>query len=326
MREVLEMNRSLIVVIPDLPERHKARIRAAAENNGFVCRFFDSPSESLPFLGDAEVIVGSDPALSRNAPKLRWICSHFAGTDLFMAPDAFANPSALLTNSSGAYGVTIAEHVLMVLLEILRRQPEYSAHIARREWVRRLPVRAILGSRITLLGTGDIGQETLRRLRGFAPRVINGVNRSGKNPDGLFDRIFPRDHLDDVLPETDILIISLPGTPDTFHMISERQLKLLPDDAILINVGRGAVVDQAALEAELRGGRLYAGLDVFETEPIPQESTLWSAPRLIITPHVAGDTTLPHTLERIIDLFLEDLDNYCSGRPLARLVDRSLGY
>ena len=320
------MERSLVVVIPELPERHKTRIRDAAGKYGFVCRFFDTPSESLPWLGEAEVIVGSDPVLSRNAPRLRWFCSHFAGTDPFMASDAFAAPSAVLTNSSGAYGVTIAEHVIMVLLEILRRQPEYSAHISRREWVRRLPVRAIFGSRIALLGTGDIGRETLRRLRGFAPQEIVGVNRSGRNPDELFDRILPREHLEDVLPETDILIISLPGTPDTFHMIGERQLKRLPDDAILINVGRGAVVDQAALEAELRRGRLWAGLDVFETEPIPPESTLWSAPRLIITPHVAGDTTLPHTLERIIDLFLEDLDNYCAGRPLARRVDRSVGY
>ena len=320
------MDRSLIVVIPDLPEGHKSRIRAAAERHGFVCRFFDAPAESLPFLGDAEVIVGSDPVLSRNAPKLRWLCSHFAGTDPFLAPGAFANPAALLTNSSGAYGVTIAEHVLMVLLEILRRQPEYSAHIARREWVRRLPVRAIYGSRVTLLGTGDIGRETLKRLRGFAPERIVGVNRGGRNPDGLFDRVVSSAQLDDVLPETDILIISLPGTPETLHMIAERQLELLPDEAVLINVGRGAVVDQAALEAELRGGRLYAGLDVFETEPIPPESTLWSAPRLIITPHVAGHTTLPHTLERIVELFLEDLENYCAGRPLIRLVDRNVGY
>ncbi len=320
------MNRSLIVVIPGLPENHTARIRTAAEAYGFDCRFFQSPGESLPYLENAEIILGSDPTLTRNAPNLRWCCSYFAGVDSFMARDAFANPSALLTNSSGAYGVTIAEHVLMVLLEILRRQPEYRAHTEKREWVRGLPVRAIYGSRITLLGTGDIGRETLLRLRGFAPKQIVGVNRGGKNPHDLFDRVFQRDRLDDILPETDILIISLPGTPDTYHMIAERQLKLLPDDAILINVGRGSVMDQAALEAELRAGNLYAGLDVFETEPIPRQSTLWDAPRLIITPHVAGETTLPHTMERIVDLFLEDLANYCSGRPLARLVDRTVGY
>ena len=320
------MSRSLIVSIPDLSEKHAARIREAAEARGFECRFFERFSDAEPFLADAEIVVSASPKFSRAAPRLRWLSTPFAGNDLFMVPDAFANPDALLTNSSGAYGVTISEHVIMVLLEILRRQSEYQAHIAKREWVRRLPVRSIFGSRITLLGTGDIGQETLRRLRGFTPESITGVNRSGQNPDQLFDRIVPAGQLDSVLPETDILIISLPGTKDTFHMVGEKQLGLLPDSAVIINVGRGAVIDQAALEKELRSGRLHAGLDVFETEPVPPDSSLWDCPRLIITPHVAGDTTLPHTLDMIVELFLENLDNYCAGRPLKRLVDRNLGY
>ena len=319
-------NRSLIVVLPDLTESHKTAICSAADRHGFDCRFFDEPSQTLPFLKDAEIIVGTDPFLSRNAPNLRWLCSPFAGVDPFLADGAFASPSALLTCSSGAYGVTISEHVIMLLLEVLRRRPEYRAHMDRREWVRRLPVRGIFGSRITLLGTGDIGQETLRRLRPFQPGQILGVNRRGGNPGGLFDRIVQRDHLDDVLPETEILIISLPGTRDTFRIISGKQLKLLPDDAVIINVGRGSVIDQRALEAELRSGRLYAALDVFEEEPVPRDASLWDCPRLVMTPHVAGDTTLPHTVDRIVELFLGDFENYCAGRPLTQLVDRTIGY
>jgi len=320
------MKRSLVVVMPGFPEQYASRIREAARSHGFECRFFEHTSESLPFLKDAEVVLGANPELAKNAPALRWICSPFAGVDRFFAEDAFASPDALLSNSSGAYGVTISEHVIMVLLQILRRQPEYHAHVEKAEWVRRLPIRSIHGSRITLLGTGDIGQETLRRLRGFSPAWITGINRSGRNPGGLFDRVLPRESLDQVLPETDILVISLPGTDETFHMVSERQLRLLPDKAVLVNVGRGSVVDQAALEKELRGGRLHAALDVFETEPIPEGSSLWHCPRLLITPHVAGDTTLPYTLQRIVEMFLEDFENYCSGRPLARRVDRGAGY
>ena len=316
---------SLLVDIAELTRSQRDRIAAAAGARGWEANF--ASGEASRFLAvNAEVIFCQNPALLKAAEHLKWLNVPSAGAEQYLDAALYASPGAVLTNSAGAYGVTIAEHVLMVLLEILRRQPEYSAHIARREWVRRLPVRAIYGSRVTLLGTGDIGRETLKRLRGFAPERIVGVNRGGRNPDGLFDRVVSSAQLDDVLPETDILIISLPGTPETLHMIAERQLELLPDEAVLINVGRGAVVDQAALEAELRGGRLYAGLDVFETEPIPPESTLWSAPRLIITPHVAGDTTLPHTLERIFELFLEDLENYCAGRPLIRLVDRNVGY
>ena len=320
------MSRNLIVVFPGLPERHAARILAAAGSRGFRCRFFTEVSGALPFLDSAEVVLGNSPDLSRNAPNLRWICSPFAGIDPFMAPDAFANPSALLSCSSGAYGVTISEHVIMVTLEILRRRQEYQAHIRSREWVRRLPVRSIHSSRITLLGTGDIGRETVRRLRAFEPAQIVGVNRGGQNPGNLFDRIVRSESLDQVLPETDILIISLPGTRDTCRMVSGQQLRLLPDSALIVNVGRGCVIDQAALEKELRKGRLFAALDVFEQEPLPPDSSLWDCPNLNITPHVAGDTTLPHTVDRIVDLFLEDFENYCAGRPLQRLVDRGIGY
>ena len=320
------MDRNLIVVFPGLPEAHAARIREAAAARGFRCRFFSEVSQALPSLDDAEVVFGSSPDLSRNAPGLRWICSPFAGTDPFMAPDAFANPSAMLSCSSGAYGVTISEHVIMVILETLRRQQEYQAHIRNREWVRRLPVRSIHSSRITLLGTGDIGRETARRLRGFEPARVVGVNRGGKNPGGLFDRVLKSESLDQVLPETDILIISLPGTRETCRMVAGRQLELLPDGALIVNVGRGSVIDQAALEKELRKGRLFAALDVFEQEPLPPDSTLWDCPHLNITPHVAGDTTLPHTVDRIVELFLEDFENYCAGRPLRQLVDRKTGY
>ena len=320
------MKHSLIVVLPELTEVHIASIRSAAERHDFECRFFDEASQSLAFLDDAEVILGWDPFLSRNAPNLCWICSSSAGINQFVSGEDFANPSALLTNSSGAYGVTIAEHVIMLLLELLRRQPEYQAHVSRRDWFRRLPVRSVYGSRITFLGTGDIGQETVRRLRSFSPEQITGINRSGSNPGCLFDRIITSRDLNQALPGTDILIISLPGTPETYHMISAEQLALLPDHAVIINVGRGSVIDEKALERELRNGRLQAGLDVFETEPLPPDSTLWDCPRLIITPHVAGDTTLPHTLDRIVELFLEDFENYCAGRPLIRLADRNKGY
>ena len=114
----------------------------------------------------------------------------------------------------------------------------------------------------------------------------------------MFDWVLTSSSLDGIPPQTDILIISLTGTKDTFHMIAERQLKLLPDDAVVINVGRGSVMDQAALEKELKNGRLCAGLDVFEEEPVPPDSTFWDCPRLIITPHVSGDLTLPYTVKK----------------------------
>ena len=219
----------------------------------------DNPEEERAFLTECEVVFGHLPEIARTSSALKWICTPFAGVDQFLKPGAFANPEAMLSNSSGAYGVTISEHVIMMLLDILRRQPEYRRIVTNHEWKRDLLIRSIKDSRITLLGTGDIGLETARRLKAFLPACINGVNRSGQNPDNCFDRILTQDAWEQILPETDVLIISLPGTKESFHMVGERQLSLLPDGAVIINVGRGSVIDQETLIRELKSGRLQAG-------------------------------------------------------------------
>ena len=320
------MQRTLVAAIRELTRKQREEIRRAACAHGFEALFFDSPEDALPALADAEVVFGQSEFLARNAPRLRWLCSPFAGVDNLLAPGVFLSPDALLSNSSGAYGVTIAEHIIMTALMVLRRQMDYGAIVTRRGWQRGLAVRSIYASRVTLLGTGDIGHETALRLRAFSPSRLTGVNRSGRDESGLFDRVLPREALEEVLPETDILILSLPGTKETRGLLDKAKLALLPDGALLINVGRGSALDEAALERELRTGRLRAALDVFEHEPLPEDSPLWDCPHLLITPHVAGNMTLPHTVERIVALFLEDFANYCEGRPLKRLVEREKGY
>ena len=320
------MSRHLIVAVDRLTSRQRDSIRSAAANHGFDARFFDRDTDALPAAWDAEIIFSHSVLLARNAPRLRWQCTPFAGVEPFTAPDAFASRDAALTHSSGAYGVTMAEHIVMVTLELMRRQAEYARIIARREWKRDLPVRSIRGSRITLLGTGDVGREAAARLRAFSPDCIVGVNRLGRNPGGLFDRVLTRDRLDGILPETDLLILALPATKETRHILDAKRLALLPDGAILVNVGRGSTVEQAALVKELRAERLYAALDVLEQEPPAGDDPIWNCPHLLMTPHVSGNLTLPYTAERVVQLFLEDFENYCAGRPLLRLVDRTQGY
>ena len=320
------MSRKLAVYEPFLEKRHKEKMRAAAEKHGFEVRIVDNPEEERAFLTECEVVFGHLPEIARTSSALKWICTPFAGVDQFLKPGAFANPEAMLSNSSGAYGVTISEHVIMMLLDILRRQPEYRRIVTNHEWKRDLLIRSIKDSRITLLGTGDIGLETARRLKAFLPACINGVNRSGQNPDNCFDRILTQDAWEQILPETDVLIISLPGTKESFHMVGERQLSLLPDGAVIINVGRGSVIDQETLIRELKSGRLQAGLDVFEKEPLEKDNPVWELPNLLITPHTAGNMTLAHTVNRIVEMFLEDLDAYCAGQKPKRLIDRTRGY
>ncbi len=320
------MSGSLIVVLPALKDDQRAVLSAAAAAHGFQSLFFEEEQSALPFLDRAEILFAHSPLLASRAPALRWLCTPFAGADAFMKPGLFAMPDVLVSNSSGAYGVAIAEHILMVTLELLRRQQEINETLLHRQWVRTLPVRSILGSRVTLLGTGDIGQETAIRLRAFRPQCILGVNRTGAAAPDLFGDVFPRQRLDSVLPDTDILVLSLPATPETKGIMNADRLALLPDGALIVNVGRGSALDQRALLLHLQSGRLCAALDVFDREPLPPDDPLWTAPNVLLTPHIAGTFSLPYTVQRIVDLFLEDFENYCAGRPLLRRVDLALGY
>ena len=318
--------KKIVSDITQLTQAHRAAIADAAARRGYVARFCEDADHALAEAADAEILFAANPALPGVAKELKWLCVPSAGVEPYIPREIYANPSAKLTNSSGAYGVTIAEHIVMVTLSMMRRQREYAESVAERRWLRGLPVRSIKGSLVTLLGTGNIGQEAVRRLRAFEPVSIVGVNRTGRDPGG-FDRVVPLDGLDDILPGTDLLVMSLPGTPETRGLMDRRRLALLPGDACIVNVGRGSAIDQMALRELMTGGHLLgAALDVFEAEPLPPEDPLWDCPRILITPHCSGNMTLGYTVDRIVGLFLEDFENYCAGRPLKREVDLKLGY
>ena len=247
--------------------------------------------------------------------------------DNFLKPGALPE-GCLLSNSAGAYGVAVSEHGVTLTLMLLRRIPEYMENVRQHIWRGDLPVKTLTGSRITVLGTGDIGGNYAKRVRGFEPEKIIGVNRSGKvREEGIFDEIIPQDRLDEVLPETDILFMALPGTRDTLKLLDERRIALLPESAIVVNVGRGNSIDQAALVKALNEGRIAAaGLDVFEVEPIPEGDPAWTAKNLLITTHTAGQMTLVNTRNKNAQMFCEDLKNYIEGRTLRHLVNKELGY
>jgi len=327
------MERKLVVVINELTADQKERIKEEALKYGFTPMFFVVRGEDpladkklADTVADAEVIFSSLSALAASAGKLKWFCTPFAGVEEYSLPGAFASPDAVLTNSSGAYGVTISEHVVMSVLRMLRREPEYSSFVAQKKWVRSLPVRSIHGSRILLAGTGDIGREIAKRFKSFDPASIIGINRHGKNPGGPFDAVFSVEHLDEHLGEADLIVMSMPGTAETRHLMNAERLSRIHDGAVLINVGRGRCIDEKALAAELRSGRLYAALDVFEKEPLPDDSELWNCPNLCITPHVSGNLTLPYTRNRVVEMFLENLKLYAEGRPMLRQIDLKKGY
>lgn len=323
------MSRDICVYQEFLTDALKARIEAAAGAAGFTPHFFtlDQFEEAKACLQSCEVLYAHSVDMLRAAPAtLKWYCCSYAGVDPYCkAPSIFANPDCLLTNSNG-YGVTIAEHVVMVLLMLLRRMPEYGEVVRNRGWSNQLPIRSIRDNEFTILGTGNIGVNVAERLRGMGAAKIVGLSRSGhSNP--AFDEVLPIAGLDQVLPRTKNLVMALPGTPETIGILTKARIALLPADACVVNVGRGTAIDQDALMDALNSGRLSgAALDVMDPEPLPKDHPLWTTKNLILTPHVSGNMTLGYTCNVNVDMFCEDLANYAAGRPLKNLVDRTRGY
>ena len=323
------MSREICVCLNFITEAHKAKIRETAASLGFTPHFFsrDQKEAAIECLQHCEIFYGHTPDLLRAASaNLKWYCCAFAGVDPYCKDDGiFANPDCLLTNSN-SYGVTIAEHVVMVTLMLMRRMPEYTEIVRRRGWENQLPIRSIRDSEFTVLGTGNIGVNVAERLRGMGAAKIIGFSRSGR-PDPAFDEVYPISKLEELLPQTHTLIMALPGTAETHHILNRERIALLPRDAYVINVGRGSAVDQEALADALNAGLLAgAALDVFVPEPLPEDHFLWDTKNLILTPHVSGNLTLGYTCDLNVQMFCEDLANYAAGRPLNGLVDRKLGY
>lgn len=317
----------ILVINSMLEQKHFNQIKEAAGQVGAQVFFYKNESEIPESNFDADIIYGFAPSIVKNSKNLKWLCVPWAGVDSLMAPDYFANEECLLTNSAGAYGVSIAEHMIAVSLVMLRRLDEFMAETKNGQWLSPRPQKSLKDCRITVLGTGDIGTTFANRARAFEPAAIVGVCRSGKNSSTVYDKVLPVSQLDSILPETDLLAMSLPATPETKGILSRKRQSLLPQGAYIVNVGRGSAIDEEALADNLESGHLAgAALDVFQTEPLPTGNRLWKTKNLLITPHVAGNMTLAYTKDKNVQMFIEDLKNFSEGKPLHYLVDRKLGY
>lgn len=322
--------RKLAVYANFITAGHRRQIDRAAAGAGVTAEYYDAPQELEALkanLEEYEIIYGYfPPELLKGAKNLRWLCSASAGIDHYLPEGLWPRPDCLLTNSSGAYGPTISEHIIMVLLMLLRRMPEYQQGLAQRQWQYFSPIRSITGSHIVLLGTGDIGSNTARRLKALGAKVT-GVCRSGRAAEPAFDQVLPLGGLDGILPEADALVLALPATAETRGILSRQRLALLPERAYVVNVGRGAAIDQDALVEALRTGKLSgAALDVMTPEPLPADHPLWDCPNTVITPHVSGNMSLGLTCDLAVEMFCGDLARYAAGEPMEKLVDRRRGY
>ena len=310
-----------------IPEPYVEALRREFPAHAFVRA--DSDGEVLERIGDADAAFAARlrPEHVAAAARLRWVHSAAAGVGNMLFPAMVESPIAV-TNSRGIASRPIAEHVIAVALALLRDLPlawqrQREGVWAQNEFHHRPPLPTLDGARVLIVGLGSIGAKTARLAGAFGAHVVGIRRHPGPPPEGVEAVVAPG-RLHDELPRADVVVIAAPHTADTAHLIGERELAMLKDGAVLVNVSRGKLIDEAALARELETGRIRAGLDVFEHEPLAAGSPLWRSPHVLITPHVAGffRAYWPDT----VATFADNLRRFEEGAPLVNLVDKRAGY
>ncbi len=312
-----------VIVCTEYSEQARAELLTR-----FGDRFDITFAEHASTLGDAEICIGEPPlVLVQQAEKLRWVQMTWAGTDIYTRRTGFPE-RVTLTNASGAFGRTISEYVLGGILTMYRNFPAYREQQKQAVWRTVGAERTLYGRTVLILGTGDLGSNVAKRLRGFGTVNI-GVRRAAGETLPYFDEVRGIAELDELLPQADIVIGCLPNTPGTAGLLTETRLRRMKQDALLVNVGRGTLLSTAELAAVLADGHLSgAVLDVCDTEPLPPSSPLWGMENVLLTPHVSG-RGFGHDLgtERLIwEIVMDNLARYLEGKNLRHIVDINRGY
>lgn len=286
--------------------------------------------DGLRLIGDAEIAFSSqvNPDQLAAAPRLRWIHSPAAGIAGMLYPEMLAR-DVVLTNSRGLSADIIAEHVIAVTLALFRRLPlafeRQAARIWAQEEVGSAGNRAVAGAHVLIVGLGAIGAATARRMAALDAQVTAIRRRAdAPRPPGVSAVRAPEELLH-ALSAADVVVIAAPQTTRTRGLIGRRELSAMKPDAVLVNVSRGGLLDEAALVEALRAGRLGgAALDVFRNEPLTPDSPMWDVPNLLITPHTAGYRR--NHWDAVVALFADNLRRFERGEPLLNVVDKQAGY
>jgi glyoxylate/hydroxypyruvate reductase A len=259
----------------------------------------------------------------RRAPKLRWVQSTSSGIGPMLENIGVAATDLLVTNAAGIHAQPLAEFVITAALYFTKEIPRINALKADRRWERYCGYE-IAGTRMVVVGMGGVGRRVAELASNLGIEVIAHRRKVDDVPPGVA-RMVDADGLDAELPAADFLVLIAPDTPLTRNMIDRRRIELLPERAVIINIGRGSIIDEPAMIELLANGRLRgAGLDVFAKEPLPTTSKLWDLPNVLLVPHSAS-TVYPEN-DRLVDLFIENLHRYLDGRPMINVFNRERKY
>ena len=310
---------NVLVLLP-VDDAQRARLEAAAPGARFsYATASDAPAGAV---AGADVIVGNlPPERLGEAGSLRLLQLNSAGFDNYVAAGTLPD-GAMLASASGAYGQAVSEHMLAMLLSMMKRLPAYRDAQRAHEWVDLGSVTSLSGARVLVLGAGDIGTHFARLCAALGARVT-GVRRRPSEPHAPFSAMGTFDELPELLPQADVVASVLPSAPGTRRLADATFFSAMRPGAFFVNAGRGDLVVAEDLVAALESGHLAgAALDVTDPEPLPADHPLWDAPGALVTPHVSGWYHLPVTLDNIVGIAAENLARLERGEKPRNLVER----
>ena len=315
----------LLIAVDAFGDEHIQALCEAAGGEAVCDRLGQDASagEYRQAMAGAEVMVGwPEPDLLAASP-LRLLLLPSAGFEEYLTPELAAREDLVVCNAGGAYSEGVAEHCVAMMLALVRRLPGYLAAMPQRSWEHLNRHDRLSGSTVCVIGLGTLGSAIARRCAALGMRVV-GVRRHPERPSPDVSEVFGPDDLAAAVAGADHVLGALPGGAATRGLISREVLAAMKPGAYFCNVGRGSSADETALVERLADGHLAgAGLDVFATEPLPDDSPLWSMENVIVTPHVAGYTwDYPDELCKV---FAANLARYSRGEPLHHVVDLSAG-
>ncbi len=305
-----------------------AQPRYSADHNAPVQRSPEQEAEWRQLLGRAEILFDFDfhnaAELPYLAPRVRWIQGTSAGIGGFVSRHRYGERTDWrLTTASGVHARPLAEFALLAMLYFTKDVPGLRAAQAARHW-QRLAMDQLAGETLAIIGLGKIGRQLAAAADALGMRVIGSRRDVSKAVEGVAE-LYPPTELAPLLRQARYLVLACPHTPETDRLIGAAELAHLPRGAVLINVARGAVVDQTALLAALHSGQLGgAALDVTNPEPPPKDDPIWEAPNVLLSPHSASTAVTEN--ERIVDIFIENLRRWQAGEALMNELDAARGY
>lgn len=318
-----------VYVMPHLTPEQQERLRTAAGSTTVTFAQDCTEEQRRAAFASAAAVIGEPrPETLCDAPNLRWIQMTWAGADLYTKAPGFPE-HILVSCATGAFGGTIAEYVIGTVLLHFRHLSDYVRQQDRGEWHQRLPGRGIEGSAFLIVGAGDIGTELAKRLRPFRPKAVLGVRRTKREKPDCFDEMYTMEDLPDLWGRADVVVCALPNTAETRGLLSREVLLSMKETALVVNVGRGTLMDLQVLNEVLESGHLAGAiLDVTDPEPLPEDHPLWKRQNVLITPHVAGVSfgNVPETTDKIVDIACANLRKFLNGQRPDNIVDFQTGY